>query len=85
MSFCMGNAVKYVWRYRSKNKPVEDLKKALWYTHYAENRNEPVALTCRQLGIIMSCNINPRRNNTNSSSGMPYDSEIIRRCAGPSR
>ena len=24
MSFCMGNAVKYVWRYRSKNKPVED-------------------------------------------------------------
>ncbi|KAB7018567.1 DUF3310 domain-containing protein [Bifidobacterium longum] len=52
MSFCMGNAVKYVWRYRSKNKPVEDLRKALWYTHYAENRNEPVALTCRQLGII---------------------------------
>lgn len=52
MSFCMGNAVKYVWRYRSKNKPVEDLRKSLWYTHYAENRNEPVALTCRQLGII---------------------------------
>lgn len=52
MSFCLGNAVKYVWRYRSKNNPVEDLRKALWYTHYAENRNEPVALTCRQLGII---------------------------------
>lgn len=52
MSFCMGNAVKYVWRYRSKNKPVEDLRKSLWYTHYAENRNEPVALTCRQRGII---------------------------------
>lgn len=27
MSFCMGNAVKYVWRYRSKNKLVEDLKR----------------------------------------------------------
>lgn len=52
MSFCMGNAVKYVWRYRSKNKPVEDLRKSLWYTHYAENRNEPIALTCRQRGII---------------------------------
>ncbi|WP_394895247.1 DUF3310 domain-containing protein [Bifidobacterium longum] len=38
MSFCMGNAVKYVWRYRSKNKPVEDLRKSLWYTHYAEKQ-----------------------------------------------
>ncbi|MCI6532203.1 MAG: DUF3310 domain-containing protein [Bifidobacterium animalis] len=29
--FCMGNAIKYIWRHMSKGKPVEDLHKALWY------------------------------------------------------
>lgn len=26
-----GNAVKYILRHRHKGKPVEDLKKAIWY------------------------------------------------------
>ena len=33
-SFCgylQGNIMKYVWRYRLKEHPVEDLKKARWY------------------------------------------------------
>lgn len=30
MNFCIGNAFKYVWRYKQKNG-VEDLKKARWY------------------------------------------------------
>ena len=30
MTFCLGNAFKYVWRYADKNG-VEDLKKAQWY------------------------------------------------------
>ena len=30
MSFCMGNAIKYIWRYELKNG-LEDLKKARWY------------------------------------------------------
>lgn len=29
--FCIGNAIKYVWRHQFKGKPVEDLKKAQWY------------------------------------------------------
>lgn len=37
--FCIGNAIKYLWRaglkkeegYSDKNKEVEDLKKAIWY------------------------------------------------------
>ena len=29
--FCVGNAIKYVWRHNDKGKPVEDLSKALWY------------------------------------------------------
>lgn len=30
MGFNLGNAIKYIWRYDSKNG-IEDLKKALWY------------------------------------------------------
>lgn len=32
MNFCLGNAVKYIWRAGLKGKdPIEDLKKARWY------------------------------------------------------
>ena len=29
--FLKGNVFKYLWRYKLKNNPVEDLKKARWY------------------------------------------------------
>ena len=32
MNFCLGNAIKYIWRAGVKsNDPVEDLSKAVWY------------------------------------------------------
>ena len=31
LSFCLGNAVKYIWRADGKNNAVEDLEKARWY------------------------------------------------------
>jgi len=31
MGFCLGNAVKYIWRADLKNDAVEDLRKARWY------------------------------------------------------
>ena len=31
MNFCLGNAVKYIWRADSKGNAIEDLKKAAWY------------------------------------------------------
>jgi len=31
MGFCLGNAVKYIWRADLKNAAIEDLKKARWY------------------------------------------------------
>jgi hypothetical protein len=32
MGFCLGNAVKYIWRAGLKSEsPLEDLKKARWY------------------------------------------------------
>lgn len=33
------NAMKYLWRYRNKNKS-EDLKKAIWYIQRTLNENE---------------------------------------------
>lgn len=34
MDFCTGNTAKYVWRWRDKNHPVQDLRKAMWYLDY---------------------------------------------------
>lgn len=31
MDFCIGNAIKYLWRAGGKNDEVEDLEKAIWY------------------------------------------------------
>ena len=31
MTFCIGNAVKYLWRAGLKGDAVEDLEKARWY------------------------------------------------------
>ena len=31
MNFCLGNAVKYIWRADLKHDAIEDLKKAKWY------------------------------------------------------
>ena len=34
--FCLGNAVKYIWRAGLKGSKDEDLKKALWYLKQAQ-------------------------------------------------
>lgn len=31
MNFCLGNAIKYIWRADYKNNDIEDLEKAIWY------------------------------------------------------
>lgn len=31
LNFCLGNAVKYIWRAGEKGNLIEDLKKARWY------------------------------------------------------
>lgn len=31
MSYCLGNAIKYLWRAGKKDDAVQDLKKAAWY------------------------------------------------------
>lgn len=34
-AYAIGNAIKYICRYRNKGKPVQDLKKAKWYLNRA--------------------------------------------------
>lgn len=41
MNFCLGNAMKYIWRADLKNG-VEDLKKAVWYIQREIQRRENV-------------------------------------------
>lgn len=31
MGYCLGNAVKYIWRADLKGDAIEDLRKAAWY------------------------------------------------------
>jgi hypothetical protein len=31
MNFCLGNAMKYIWRADLKIDAIEDLRKARWY------------------------------------------------------
>lgn len=44
-TFCVGNVIKYLWRYPLKGAPLEDLKKARWYAHRASMMQEK-ADTC---------------------------------------
>lgn len=31
MGFCLGNAIKYIWRADLKGNAIQDLEKAIWY------------------------------------------------------
>lgn len=51
-TFCLGNAIKYLWRYHSKGRPVEDLEKARWYLCRVIDYGEKIAWTQRQTRIL---------------------------------
>src|SRR5574339_640547 len=40
MNFCLGNAVKYIWRADEKKDALEDLRKAAWYIAREIERQE---------------------------------------------
>lgn len=42
-SFCLGNAIKYIWRAGLKGDALEDLKKAAWYVDREIKRLEKQA------------------------------------------
>jgi len=42
MNFCLGNAVKYIWRADLKHDAIEDLEKAIWYIQRELNKRRKV-------------------------------------------
>lgn len=40
MGFCLGNAIKYIWRADLKSDAIEDLEKAIWYIQREIDRRE---------------------------------------------
>lgn len=58
MGFCLGNAIKYIWRSDLKNDAIEDLKKAIWYVQREIDRRGRVA----QLPQMAVCNVQRKRN-----------------------
>lgn len=43
MNFCLGNAMKYIWRAGEKGDALEDLRKARWYLDREIARREQAA------------------------------------------
>ena len=40
MNFCLGNAVKYIWRCDDKGEAIENLRKACWYVEREIERRQ---------------------------------------------
>ncbi len=50
MNFCLGNAVKYIWRAGLKGGTVEDLRKAAWYIEREIERIQDARVPCEGEG-----------------------------------
>lgn len=53
MGFCIGNAIKYLWRADKKGPPIEDLKKARWYIDREIQRREAMEADTRDPGPVL--------------------------------
>ena len=52
-TFCTGNVIKYLWRYKDKGTLLEDLRKARWYAHRAHMMQEQVDLNIGHCKTIL--------------------------------
>lgn len=55
MGFCVGNAMKYLWRAGLKNDAIEDLKKARWYVDREIQRLEKLAAQAAPEPDVRGC------------------------------
>lgn len=44
--FCMGNAIKYLYRHTMKGQPIEDVEKAIWYLNKWLELQKPQEIDC---------------------------------------
>ena len=54
MNFCVGNALKYLWRAGEKNGYIEDLQKAKWYIDREIERYEKTLPTLEDVQAIFA-------------------------------
>ena len=59
MGFCLGNAVKYIWRADLKNAAIEDLRKAIQYIEFEITTREKKCLGQSQSGMVMKQRVRP--------------------------
>ena len=50
--FCLGCVFKYIWRYKEKGTPVEDIKKAIWYLRKYQELNIPCLINIGIEGFL---------------------------------
>lgn len=57
LNFCLGNALKYIWRADEKGDAINDLSKAAWYIEREITRRKALAdiENARLLGVIADC------------------------------
>ncbi len=79
MNFCLGNAMKYIWRAGEKGDAKEDIRKAIWYLNRELERIEPekteeieADTTGRQLNKISWPHIN-----THNTKTLKYDKQFM--------
>ena len=59
MSFCLGNAVKYIWRAGEKGNRRQDLEKAIWYIQREIDRFDKSLTT---LGDVQTIYAKPKES-----------------------
>jgi hypothetical protein len=71
MNFCLGNAIKYIWRAGLKtDDPLKDLRKAAWYVAREIERLEKYTDLCGYAVLAAECV--SRETNITPSSGCAY-------------
>jgi len=57
LNFCLGNALKYIWRADAKGDAINDLSKAVWYIEREITRRKALAdiEKAQLLGVIADC------------------------------
>lgn len=58
LDFLKGNVIKYLWRYRMKNNPAEDVRKAKFYLDRMVEEMTAQAVGAHNINIGGSHNIN---------------------------
>ena len=76
-SFCLGNAIKYLWRYHSKGRPVEDLEKARWYLCHVIDHDEKIAWTRQQHAILDTLANDPAIPDAGLGNDSPAEAYVI--------